>query len=562
MGINYQALWMSPLANTIVFAGIGVLLIILRLLIKWLPLEKTAIFCYSYLAAITLLLALPGLHPLALGVLAAGLAVQTLRWRIPQTTIRSLILKSVGWLAALVSVFAMGALGVPRFLESQAVGNLPIPQPNAPNVLLIVLDTVRADSLSLYGYSKPNTPNLEQQAKDGVLFTRAIATSSWTLPSHASMFTGHLPNDLSVDWVRPLDATYPTLAEILRERGYRTAGFVGNLVYGRENMGLARGFIHYDDYPISVGQVVLSSALTRTISNNKTLRRVLGYHDMLNRKSAKQINTAFLDWLERQGANPYFAFLNYFDAHEPYLPPKSFAEQFGPKRVNLNFDYLGAEVVRADKHEMSPAEIEAEIAAYDGAIAYLDDQLASLFDTLNARGDLNDTLVIVVSDHGEQFGEHGLFDHGNSLYWPVLHVPLLILFPGRVPAGTTIHDTVSLVDLPATILDLAGLENTSLLPGQSLASHWRDPDSAQNKYPAPAIAQVSEAPGLAEHYPAARGDMLSSVLGSYHYILNGDSQEELYNLDRDSQELSNLTTNAQSMDTLAQLRDVLMSLSQ
>ena len=124
----------------------------------------------------------------------------------------------------------------------------PLPPANSPNVLLIVLDTVRADHLSLYGYERPTTPNLEQLGKRGIRFDKARATAPWTLPSHASMFTGRWPHELGEKWMTPLRGNFPTLAEYLGDRGYATAGFVANVGYCSQETGLARGFTHYEDY--------------------------------------------------------------------------------------------------------------------------------------------------------------------------------------------------------------------------------------------------------------------------------------------------------------------------
>ena len=207
--------------------------------------------------------------------------------------------------------------GWDRYLEVSAKTKLPPSSPDAPNVLMIVLDTVRAQNLNLYGYHRPTMPKLEQIAKTGVFFEQAVSPAPWTLPSHASMFTGRHPHELSADWTTPLDATYPTLAEILYQHGYVTAGFVANKIYCSYESGLNRGFMHYEDYLVSPGQLIRSSALGREITNNLDLRQRFKYYDDLGGKSAERLNHDFLSWLSRQEQGPFFAFLNYFDAHNP-----------------------------------------------------------------------------------------------------------------------------------------------------------------------------------------------------------------------------------------------------
>ena len=171
---------------------------------------------------------------------------------------------------------------------------------------------------------------------------------------------------------------------------------------------------------------------------------------------------------------------------------------------------------------------------YDGAIAYIDHQLDRLFGELQKRGILDNTIVIVTADHGEQFGEHGLFLHGNSLYPPLLHVPLMISYPARLPGGQRVTTPVSLRNLPVTIVDLIGLEKKKLFPGNSLLSTGRDGIRAEESTPEPVLSDVRRGPWEEKWYPAAKGDMYSLMDERYHYIKNGDASEELYDLDHDA----------------------------
>ena len=226
--------------------------------------------------------------------------------------------------------------------------------PSAPttgrNVLLIVWDTVRTNNLSLYGYRRPTSPNLDRLARQGVRFDRAFAAAPWTLASHSSMFTGRWAHELSANWLEPLDATYPTVAEFLSSKGYDTAGFVGNLDYCSRETGLARGFAHYDDYPITPWDVftryVALGNRVDWVTEGYVLNRLLkpcvgdGFdvipHSKEHAKNAEMIDRSFLKWLDsRQGrSRPFFAFLNYNDAHSPYEVPDRSIPAFGLRPIS------------------------------------------------------------------------------------------------------------------------------------------------------------------------------------------------------------------------------------
>lgn len=200
------------------------------------------------------------------------------------------------------------------------------------------------------------------------------------------------------------------------------------------------------------------------------------------------------------------------------------------------------------RRDWSAAEIDSERAAYDGSIAWLDSELGKLFEALGARGRLDNTIVVVTSDHGEQFGEHGLMDHGNSLYRPLLEVPLVIVWPGRVPAGVRVDTPVSLRDLPATITDLVFGQPT--LPGRSLAGLWDD----SSMIPSPLLSELQEGIRSPEWLPVARGDLESLVVDDHHYIRNGDGREELYDLSADPEERRDLVGSEAAGPRLAILR--------
>lgn len=432
-------------------------------------------------------------------------------------------------------------------------------EPATPNVLLIVLDTVRAKSLSLYGYERPTTPNLNRFARQGIVFESAIAPSSWTLPSHASMFTGRFPHQLSAGWHSPLDGTHPTIAEMLQTHGYKTAGFVSNFSYCSYEQGLDRGFQHYEDYPVSWRQLVLSSSILRDLTSSDTIRNRIGYHEMLNRKPAGEITDRFLKWISQQnGQQPFFAFLNYYDAHEPYLPPPPYDTLFGPKRpADTEFAHLPSFITRRDKWKLSDRQIQYELDAYEGAIAYVDAEIGRLLDELEKQNLLASTLVIITSDHGEQFGEHGLYDHGTSLYRPLVEVPLLVLPFDKFGLGLRVKEPVTLCDLPVTICDLVGINDRAFFPGSSLRRFW-DSSATLKNTPMPILTELTTGgKTVPSWYPIAKGDMQAIVAEGMFYIRNGDGSEELYDFFNDRGETNNLADTDSYHQKLVRLRRLL-----
>ena len=199
--------------------------------------------------------------------------------------------------------------------------------------------------------------------------------------------------------------------------------------------------------------------------------------------------------------------------------------------------------------------------AYDGCLAFLDQQVGQLLDDFQDRGLLENTLVIVTADHGEQFGEHGLIGHGNSLYLPLIHVPLVVSLPGRVPAGRRVPDAVSLADLPATVLDLLRVSGRPTFPGTSLARCWESREGRPAPPGSPIVSEVGAGINTPEHEPVTRGSMQSPILGDYHYILNGDGVEELYDWHRDPGEREDLSGSEQGRAVVPRLRAMAQSAS-
>jgi arylsulfatase A-like enzyme len=548
--IGADAVWMAPVVNVAIFALAAIPLQLLARRVARSAIVVAALSVFLFLALLGPFLIVPRVHSLAAIVLAAGIAVQGARLAAArERRLEGLVRWTLP--AALIVTAALGVvLHVSRdIFASHVEASHPSAQGRPPNVVLVVLDTVRAQNLSLYGYERNTSPRLDAFARTGVVFERALSTSPWTLPSHANLFTGRLPHELSADWLAPLNNAHPTMAEVFAARGYATGGFVANVLYATAETGLGRGFARYKDYPLTAGTFVQSSWLAREMA---TLLKPVFHVDQLVHKTAADVNEEFLKWLETTPPQtPFFAFLNYFDAHAPYVSPPPFNTRFGSGGPPPNI------MVR---RSWSPQEIQRSLDAYDSALAYVDDQLGRLVDSLRVQGLLQDTIVAVTSDHGEQFGEHGLFDHGNSLYRPVLQVPLIISFAAKVPQGVRISEPVTLADLPATLLELAGAgTDMRTLPGHSLQPHWTSPHPPAEGGRA-LIAEVSKAINMPEWLPATKGPMKSVVLGGMHYIRNGDGREELYDFDRDVGEVENLVGRAEARAALERSRRALAGL--
>ena len=541
--VGTDVVWMAPVADAALFLAPA---LVLALVAAWRPTRRVlslAIWTSAFLSFLSVSLMFHQLELYAKALVAAGLAVQAARVLVPRAErVQRLVRRTLPWMAGVIVALGIGVHVTQAAAFDRAVARLPPSPAQAPNVLLIVLDTVRASSLSLYGYPRPTTPVLDRVGKSAAVFERAISPSPWTFPGHASMFTGRWPHELSADWHTRLDARYPTIAEALRDRGYVTGGFAANLFYCTAEFGLDRGFLHYEDYPVSVSQTLMSSAIGRELisfSLNRDFsfrfRSWVGYQEIPGRKSAAQINAAFLDWAAAQrDGKPFFAFLNYLDAHQPFLPPPPFDTQF-----------RGAAPRGDPRHwwdrPWTPEAIRAETDAYDGSIAYIDHQLGLLFDELGRRGQLDNTLVIVTSDHGEHLGEHGFMRHGNTLYTEVLHVPLVVALPKTMPAPGRITAPVSLRDIPATILAVAGLSCDGCFPGSSLSRLWLEPAEALAGQPtSPTFAEVSKGIRIPDRYPNAKGDLHAVIADGLHYIRNSDGTEEVYDLTQDPSESRNL----------------------
>ncbi|MGQ0764481.1 MAG: sulfatase [Gemmatimonadota bacterium] len=545
---NPQGLWLAPIATALVA--------LVPVVVAWLVGRRrgsATAFAFALGAGVgvaslePLLVLKDRLHLVALAVLATAIGVQTARlsWSRPV-----LAHKLVRWTAAVLALFSLAGaawFNIGRaWRESRPVaGAAPA---GAPNVILLVLDTVRALSLSAYGHHRPTSPFLAGLAAQGVRFDRAISTAPWTLPSHVSLFTGRFPSETSAEWSVPLDAEHRTIAEVLSESGYATAGVAANLRYCSYEFGVTRGFRYYRDYDVSLSEMLRSSSLSRELIMAGARR--VDAEPGLGRQFADRINERFLAWIDdRPRERPFFAFLNYYDAHGPYAPPAPYDTLFLGRRPVVRDPGLDS---------YTPVELQELEAGYDASIAYLDERLRELFGALDSRGVLENTIVIVTSDHGEEFNEHGVMNHGSSLYFPSVHIPLMVVWPGRIPSGSVVTTPVTLRDVPATILDLIGGPVRGALPGSSLALQWTNDGTPAAS---PRLAELDWARNLPSG-PIGHGDMKSVADDSgLRYIRRGDGHEELYNVVADPLEARNLAGDSSFVAAVSRLRSTVDSVS-
>jgi len=350
------------------------------------------------------------------------------------------------------------------------------------NVILITLDTTRSDHLSVYGYHRDTTPHLREFAREATLYTKAIAPGDMTLTSHSSIFTGMYPTKHQAHYFpdhpagRPLDEDLVTLAELLSQQGHQSLAVVANSAYLKRTLGLNQGFRYYDDR-----RLVHFWSRTSDLYLQSTLRKLLtGFlsPELFEQtfRRAEEINREVFNLLrERSAERPFFLFINYMDAHSPYLPPPPFDALYPGKVDDFTIDRFSAlkKEVMSLKRDITEVERAHLISQYDGAIAYLDVKLKELFDYLKDEGLYDDTLIIVTSDHGESFGERNLVEHGSSVYQDQIHVPLIVKYP-KSNLGNIIEQPVSLIDIMPTVLDLSGYEIPSSVAGRSLVEAGKD----------------------------------------------------------------------------------------
>jgi len=421
-----------------------------------------------------------------------------------------------------------------------------------PNIVLILLDTVRADHLSCYGYPQKTTPVLDAFAAHAVRYSRAYSTASYTLPSIATIVTGLYPcghnanrlkesdnrGDASLlHWVyeQDLNDNQTTLAEFLKKTGYATAGIISNN-YLTRHFGFDQGFDYYDDDIPSVAVVMQTCAALPFLNMFLPIDDYLTAQGHNGQRIAAQINASAIDWLSRYDTKaPFFLMLHYFDAHNPYFPEKTGMQNVPDaikKRYAKTANYIDLEkqiispVIQGQKI-LLPDEKDFLINNYDRELLLLDSKLGELFSYLQGKNLYDESLIIVASDHGESFGEHNLMLHGICLYEDNLHVPLLIKYPKSEQKTGTVDYPVSLAGLVPTILSYLAIDMPDFIQGASFADPQKQILFAMN-------IQNSFSPWVLPELFTA--DTYSLIKNGYQLIRFDKRNDQLYYLNNDPHE--------------------------
>jgi arylsulfatase A-like enzyme len=417
-----------------------------------------------------------------------------------------------------------------------------------PSILVISLDTTRADHMSVYGYGRDTTPNLVELARDSLVFSNCVSTSTWTLPSHASLFTGLHPRThgatlagsrtvdvdpasappVELDKVgvaHPLAAGHETLAEILSGSGYATAAIVANHSYLYRYFGLSQGFRYYDDSP---------AMLLRRRSSSIRLGRAIS-RDFLRRKyrSAEDITDEAIRWLDSVDGQPFLLFVNFMEPHAPLVIAEDDRLHSSARGREKWRPWLLEDVEYTRRPgAWSSHDSRVYSAMYDDAIRSMDAEIGRLIADLSQRGAYDDLMVVVFGDHGELLGEHGLVGHiGRAPYEGLVKVPLLIKYPGGAKKGDW-QAPVQTLDVFPTILDAVGIEPGDGVQGQVL------PDVSHE-----IVVEQFVHPPLAEADPEAFDRETRALYrGGYKLIATSRGELELYDLETDPTETTDLST--------------------
>jgi arylsulfatase A-like enzyme len=558
-GVSASIVWVSASVNLGLFALLGLVSWALVRALRRPWISRATLYVFAFLLFVDLLGVNGRIGPLGMIVFAAGLASvagKLLHERM--AAIRRWAPKIALSLAAITFVAFLGIEGYARSREQTSINQLPLTEPGTPNVIVVVVDTLRADHLSSYGYSRPTSPFLERMAGEGTQFEQAISPSSWTLPAHQALLSGRYPHEHGEVREQMVNPKLPSLGQIMASKGYRTAAFSANTDFFCRRAGFANGFQHFEDYFYSTGDMVYRTFWGRLFYRTY-VAELLGLDELPARKKAADVNAEMFRWIGQNSQHPFFAFLNYFDIHYPYVPEQSYRNKFTDARqqesCRPSWAFRLNPLNRPTEFErlmaMSPACFQVQVDQYDGGVSYVDQQIGNLMAELERDGISRNTLVIVTSDHGESFREHGLVTHGTSLYRELIHVPLVIWWPGHVPAGQKIDRPVSTASLPATILDLLGSHALTDFPIPSLASLWRQPSSASS-WPDP-VSEMAQDIFIPPHYPAYRGWLKSITDSQWHLIVAERDPAELYDWPDDLPETRNVVESVAGKTAAAEI---------
>ncbi len=419
-----------------------------------------------------------------------------------------------------------------------------VPEASRPDLVLVVIDALRADHLGCYGYSRPTSPHIDRLADQGVLFTNAAAPSSWTRPSVASLFTSRWPSEHgAVSMREPLASALPTLAERLREAGYLTIGISANFVHVTKRSGLARGFEVWRSFskPAEDGS-------PRTIWTGK---RASG-QATLRAPSGAELNAAVIRRIPAPEAGPIFLYVHYMEPHSPYAPPPAVlarivGEPSGEaRREAATNDYLVD--LAARRVQLDEAQRQELVDLYDAEIAAVDEAIGDLVTALQERDRWANTVMLITSDHGEEFADHGGWFHAINLHSESLRVPLVVHDARNLRTGVRRSEPVDLLDVPTTLLDLAGIPASAGMRGRSLL----DPDPAP---PRDLVAELHEDRAF-EQRIGPRTHRLALTRWPWKAIVNREGDAWAYQLERDPLEASAVPPGQAPPDLLSSARDL------
>lgn len=388
--------------------------------------------------------------------------------------------------------------------------------PKGPNVLLVSIDSLRADHLSCYGYPRATTPAIDRLAAEGMLFEEHISSSSWTLPGHASLFTS-LPDSIhgAFETNRRIPEALHTLTERFHDAGYHTQGFFAG-PYLHPAFGFGKGFDSYVDCASYASQI-----------DNRPLREWIA-DVKVDEQSHKDITNptvyaAWQKWLAARGDGPFFTFVHLWDVHFDYIPPAPFDKQFDPDYQGsvTGENFFADPKINAGMPERDKQHI---VALYDGEIAWTDSFLARMRADLEKAGLLENTIIVITSDHGEELFDHGGKGHRLTLYDEVIHIPLVVRYPARLPRGVRIAAETASVDVGPTLLELAGLPAATDVFGTSLVHFARDPKSPHPRRAVSELASVGRNMRAVRTLETKIVDDVARGLG-YYFDLGKDPRE-------------------------------------
>jgi arylsulfatase A-like enzyme len=467
----------------------------------------------------------------------------------------------------------LGLLVVPWALHDSLVWsshtNLPPPAVRAdaalPDVLFVVMDTTRADRMSVYGYARATTPRLEELARGATVYSRAISQAIWTLPSHASMFTGLYPAEHEADWQGvkrppPLPSEAVTLAERFRAAGYRTACISANQLF-IPVFGLTQGFEVVWAKRGRSAQLPLPWLATQVAYalGGHGARQRIGALERNQHAAAGEIRALGLRWLERTEGGPRLLFLNFMEAHGLLHIPSRETPRFGEGVPMNEFAVPRYSEVLAGDVEPDPQAVRRLGDWYDSQLAFLDAELGRLFDELRRRGIFDELLIVMAADHGEMLGDHRSFNHRGEVWEGLVHVPLIIKLPGQ-REGSVCTETVETSDLAAALPRLAGLPRLGRVPDWAgsadavpapvleamVGAAAGGPVVREGAAPCPlpgrndvAVSAAAQKGSRARRYPARWDRGYVAIRdGEKKYIEDTQGRRAVYDLDRDPQEAS------------------------